>query len=144
MKLNLRVLVWAVALMAGFLVVSSSPAHAQACTSICNSNTNCNTSCTIPAPRGGTNGPIGNVEFTTCGDGGFPCCTDQVTTTLYCTAQFLNSNSVCVQVEIDAVTDTCGTNSTTTFVTHKQKAPDPSGQNCPSSCTPGCEQFCTP
>lgn len=137
MRHNLNKLLWAVVLAAGFLFVGPSPAHAQvgSCTSICNSNTSCDTGCY---------GFAGFTEDTTCGAGGFPCCTDETTTTPYCTAQYLNANFKCVNVERDMVTTTCGDRTTISFVDTKTKTPNATCETCPSQHTPGCEDLTSP
>lgn len=133
MKFNAKTLAWAAVLAIAFLFASASPVQAQQCSSICNANVDCSTSCQTGPPF---------FDPTTCGEAGFDCCNTTVTRTLYCTGQFLKPDTVCVQVERDLVTTTCGSNSSTVIDGSRQRS-DPGGTctSCPTQHTPGCEDI---
>jgi hypothetical protein len=134
MRYHPKTLLWAVALALGLFLASAPAAHAQQCRATCNANVDCSTSCVNGLAVVGE--PI---NYSTCGDAGFPCCNTTVTTTADCTAQFLNSNYTCVYVTRSFVTTTCGSNSNTVIDGHRDRTDNSNCQACPTFHTPGCE-----
>ena len=133
MKPNLKALLWAVVLAAGFLFAGSLPAHAGNCSSVCTPNTRCILGCTV------------NFALTTCGQSGFPCCSGSSSSaTLYCTGQYLNSSNQCVQVARQMITTTyCDGFTTTSFHDNTQTTSGGTCANCPTQYTSGCSDLAT-
>jgi hypothetical protein len=141
MRYHPKTLMWAGIVAVGLFVAGVPAAHAQQCSAICNANVDCSTSCVngiTPQPGGIVPASSGS---TTCGDGGFPCCTPTTTTTADCTAQFLKADLTCVYVTRSFVTTTCGSNSTTVIQGDRTFTPNSNCGACPSFHTPGCEDI---
>ena len=127
MKPNLKALLWAVALAAGFLFSASSPAHAQTTVSL-----QCGVICPTSACSTFCFGRVnGNLVITTCGQSGYSCLPGASPKSAHVAQQMITTTS-------------CEGSTSASFQNNTEATAGATSANCPAEHASGSEDLTFP